>query len=108
MATELLDVELGEDGRRHRLEAKGSASERRVHGGDLESSILLATARGRRLGSSRGRADLLGYVPCCGVIPGTGRRVRDLVLERGLLEPEQLDRILSPEELAHPRLRDNV
>ena len=38
----------------------------------------------------------------------TGRRVRDLVLERGLLEADQLDRILSPEGLVHPRLRDNV
>jgi len=38
----------------------------------------------------------------------SGRRVRDLVLERGLLESAQLDRILSPEGLVQPRLRDNV
>jgi aspartate ammonia-lyase len=32
----------------------------------------------------------------------TGRRVRDLVLERGLLSPQQLDQILSPERLTGP------
>ncbi|MEN9353972.1 MAG: hypothetical protein RL318_1297, partial [Fibrobacterota bacterium] len=32
----------------------------------------------------------------------TGRRVRDLVLEQGLMAPEQLDAILSPERLTTP------
>jgi len=34
---------------------------------------------------------------------GTGRSVRELVLERGLLSAEQLDRILSPAALVHPQ-----
>ncbi len=32
----------------------------------------------------------------------SGRPIRDLVLERGLLEPESLDRILSPEAMTKP------
>jgi aspartate ammonia-lyase len=32
----------------------------------------------------------------------TGRPIRDLVLERGLLDPERLDRILSPEAMTRP------
>jgi len=32
----------------------------------------------------------------------TGRPIRDLVLERGLIDRERLDRILSPEEMTRP------
>jgi len=35
----------------------------------------------------------------------TGRRVRELVLEKGLLSPARLDEILSPESLTRPRSR---
>jgi aspartate ammonia-lyase len=35
----------------------------------------------------------------------TGRPIRDLVLERGLLDRERLDRILSPEEMTRPGVR---
>jgi aspartate ammonia-lyase len=32
----------------------------------------------------------------------TGRPIRDLVLERGLIDRQRLDRILSPEEMTRP------
>jgi aspartate ammonia-lyase len=35
----------------------------------------------------------------------TGRGVMDLVLEEGLLSREQLEEILSPSQMCHPRFR---
>ena len=38
----------------------------------------------------------------------TGRGVREIVLEKGLLSEEELDRALSKQNLMHPEFRDKL
>ena len=59
------------------------------------NSIGLVTYLNPYIG--HGNGDLVGKI-CA----QTGKGVREVVLERGLLSEAELDRILSPENLANP------
>jgi aspartate ammonia-lyase len=60
------------------------------------NSIGIVTYLNERIGHHAG--DLVGK-ECA----RSGRTVREVVLEMGLLEEAELDEILSPENLMHPR-----
>jgi aspartate ammonia-lyase len=62
---------------------------------NVENSVGIATALNPHLGYAKATA-------IAQEAHRTGRRVRDLVLEQGLMAPEQLDAILSPERLTTP------
>ena len=61
----------------------------------LERSTAVATALSPYIGYAQ-TADIAKQAV------QQGRSIRDLVLERGLIEPRQLDRILSPEQMTEP------
>ena len=62
---------------------------------NVENSVGIATALNPHIGYAKATA-------IAQEAHRTGRRVRDLVLEQGLLSPAELDEILSPERLTTP------
>jgi len=62
----------------------------------------------RTLGLATALNPYIGYAAAAQVAKeslATGRSIRDLVLEKGLLKPDELDRILDPRAMTEPRPR---
>lgn len=67
----------------------------------VENSIGIVTYLNPLIGHHQG--DLIGKEAA-----KTGKSVRELVLEKGLLDEETVDRVLSKENLMHPEFRGKL
>ena len=79
----------------------GITANREVCENYVTSSIGIITYLNPYIGHHNG--DVIGKEAAL-----TGRSVRDLVLERGLMSPEELDRAFSKENLMHPEFRGKL